>query len=376
MNNTYMLSDESENMGMVKFKEFSEHWLEKYARPKLKATTVGDYESKLRIINEGLGNVSLNRINAKKISDFCNNLSNDDKLVKAGKSHAKCDFDELLVQYSMTFSDVVKKASVAPSTITSIRQNKNVEFKTAQAIAKAIGIPYEDMFETLPQNNRTQKTVKNYLHLISSILSVAVTCGCMEFNPAKSVALTVEAPQKKGEPITVEELAVICEHLETESPKWKTGMHIVIHTSISRGELLGLEWKDFDFPNNAVNIGRASQAISKLGIVELSGADFKDKRSIKLNDTLMLLLKEYQQWQQEEVKRQGDKWCRVFEVTLPDGAKVEKTNDRLFTKADGTPMNPDSFTDWLAKFCDKYGIRRINLNMLRKLERFPNIAYR
>lgn len=356
---------EKQNM---KFKEFSAFWLEKYARVNLTAKTVGDYKCRMRIINDALGNKSLKQINSKMILDFCNSLTDVNKHCTEGKARAFCDFDELLARSGMSFSEIVKKAAVSPSTITSIRQKRNVEYGTAMAIAKAIGMPYEEMFETMESKVISQKTVKNYLHLMTSVLKMAVVWGIIDFNPARSVELLPVVSVGKEDSISDEELIVFSNHLEAEPIKWRIGIYVTIHTKITRGELLGLEWKDIDFANKTLSIDRASQVIAGLGIIELSGADFQSQRKVKLNETVISLLREYQLWQQNEISHQGGKWCTVFKALLPDGTKLEKSNDRLFTKIDGTPMNPDSYTDWLAKFCDKKGIRRLNLNMLRLLE--------
>lgn len=56
------------------FKEFSKKWLNEYARYQLRKTTVKNYEIALKRINEGIGDIRLNKLNPIQIVSFLNNL--------------------------------------------------------------------------------------------------------------------------------------------------------------------------------------------------------------------------------------------------------------------------------------------------------------
>jgi len=172
-----------------KFKEFANFWIEDYARKTLKPETVGSYESMLKVINESMGNMSLERIRPQRILDFCNQLSHSEVHIKDVRAKPKCDLMEILTSKNMSRTELSKKSNIAPTTITSVMRGNNVERKTAKAIAKAIGMQIEDLFELQTPRNVSEKTVENYKRLISSILQSAVDGGVLTFNVAKSVVL-------------------------------------------------------------------------------------------------------------------------------------------------------------------------------------------
>ena len=77
------------------------------------------------------------------------------------------------------------------------------------------------------------------------------------------------------------------------------------------------------------------------------------KRSQRCNrypDELFELLKECKVWQDEERERQGEKWIDT---------------DRLFTKWDGRPMNPQTPYGWFREFCAKNDFRFCNIHSMR-----------
>ena len=96
---------------------------------------------------------------------------------------------------------------------------------------------------------------------------------------------------------------------------------------------------------------------SDCGIYEDTPKTKKSQRYIMLPEQTMQLLKQWKAVQAAERLKLGEYY---------------QNNDLLFTKTDGTPMHPDSITNWLAKFskchnlphCHPHAFRHTMASML------------
>ena len=70
----------------------------------------------------------------------------------------------------------------------------------------------------------------------------------------------------------------------------------------------------------------------------------------------MELLGQFKQEQDAEIQRIGSKW---------------EDHDRLFTKWNGAPMNPQTPFEWLQGYCERIGVPFKNIHSLRHLLYMP-----
>ena len=75
-------------------------------------------------------------------------------------------------------------------------------------------------------------------------------------------------------------------------------------------------------------------------------------RFIKLPPEVLEILEQFRAEQEKEKDRLGSKWIE---------------NDRLFTKWNGMPMNPQTPYGWLNEFCDKHNLPFYGLHSFRHL---------
>jgi integrase len=73
-------------------------------------------------------------------------------------------------------------------------------------------------------------------------------------------------------------------------------------------------------------------------------------RTIKLPNQAFDLLKDYRVWQLEQRFMMGDRW---------------EDCDRIFTKWDGTPLHPDSVTQYFNNFISRTDLPKISIHSLR-----------
>ena len=174
----------------------------------------------------------------------------------------------------------------------------------------------------------------------------------LSVNPCTHV--TLPAPDKKEcEIYTVEEaqklLCLLSQEPENEL-KHVLFFSMAMFTGFRRGELLGLEWKDFDFDSGIVTICRTSNYYEKVGTYTDSPKTKKSQRSLRLNADLIALVLKFRDYQDRERARLGDKWVDT---------------DRIFTRWNGLPMGHNSPNHFFERFCKKSGMRYINVHSWR-----------
>ena len=198
-------------------------------------------------------------------------------------------------------------------------------------------------------NPISRKTVVHHLSFISDVFSYAVKMDMISDNPCRKV--TVPKGEKKEKEIyTIKEVEQLLTLLEQEPMKYRAFFTLAIYSGFRRGELLGLEWKDIDFENSIISVRRTSNYSAKKGIYTDTTKTKKSQRSLKFPPVVMNMLKEFQQEQNMEKERLGNKWVDC---------------DRLFTKWNGAPMNNQTPYGWLKEFCEKNNMRFCDVHSMR-----------
>ena len=200
------------------------------------------------------------------------------------------------------------------------------------------------------------KTIRHNLSLISDVFSYAVKMDLVSDNPCRKV--TIPKGEAKEKPIySQEEMAQLLMAINGEPTKYRAFFFLIAYSGFRRSEMLGLEWKDVDFDNDIISIKRTSNYTSERGIYTDTTKTKRSKRVLKISPYIMGILKELKDEQDEEALRLGDKWVE---------------SDRLFTKWDGRPMNPQTPYGWLKEYCEEndfpfYGVhtfRHLNASLL------------
>ena len=131
------------------------------------------------------------------------------------------------------------------------------------------------------------------------------------------------------------------ENLRGEPMKYQVYLLLAIYSGYRRSEMLGLEWKDIDFENNIIHVRRTSQYTAEKGIYTDTTKTRKSKRVSKMPVSIMNLLRQFKDEQKVEAAQLGTKW---------------EDHDRLFTKWNGAPMNPQTPFEWLKGYCGRRGL--------------------
>ena len=283
----------------VKFEAYARQWFREIASLKLKQRTLANYHSLETRIYKAIGHLRMDKITSRDIQKFVLELSEGQR------------------------GDRYKTGKLAP------------------------------------------KTVRNYVALISTIYEHAIRMQDVAHNPCRAVTL----PKTEGGErriYSIEETRRILELLHREDAEY---LHYVVYftlaifTGFRRGELLGLEWKDFDFDRQTVTVSRTSNYTNERGIFTDTPKTRGSYRTLKLPAEIMSFVADYKSRQAAYIETLGDKWVKSIEGI--GGVMVEP--DRLFTKWNGEPMFPNSPSLFFKRFCKKHGIDFLCGHSLRHL---------
>lgn len=204
-----------------------------------------------------------------------------------------------------------------------------------------------------PGGGLAPKTIKHYHTFISSVLERAVKWQVIQDNPARRI----DAP--KVDRVAIEHMddkqAIrFMEIVQDEPIEYRVIFTMLLITGMRRGELLGLEWPDIDFENGVVHIRRTSQYAAGRGIYTDTTKTEQSKRPLSVPAELLDLLRQYRACQNEQRLRLGDAWSSEW-----------ADHPRLFTKADGRPMHPNTPYKELHKLLERNGMDAVSLHSLR-----------
>ncbi len=281
----------------VKFQDYAEEWFKLHAELKLKTRTIESYHWLKRRVYAGIGHIRMDRITPRQIQKFIKDMT------KAGR----------------------------------------VDNKSGN------------------KGKLSAKTIKLHVSFISTVFDHALKMQIVQSNPCKSVTLP-KIIQKEKEIYTVEETKRLIDLLLKESPEhmdFALFFILAIFTGFRRGELLGLEWSDFDFEYKTVSVRRTSNVTPGKGTYTDTPKTKTSNRTLKLPDGVIENLLNYRRHQNIEKMKIGSKWTET---------------DRLFTQWDGKPMHPNSPHKYFQRFCERTGMRFVSIHNWRHLNASVMIA--
>lgn len=338
--------------GNVKFETFARQWIKEYAEVTLRPRTVYRLHQMEERTYTALGHLRLDKITARHVQKFINNLAEPG--ISNVKDTAKAKPLLLELMEGRTKKSISEETGVSRSVLSSIGKGESTSFATAEKLSKGIGKPVSDLFTiTHSKDSLAPKTIKHYLSFVSDVLQYAVRMGMIQDNPCRGGRVVLpKAPPTEREVYTLEEAQRFLESLEDAPIKYKAFFILAIYGGLRRGEILGLEWKDLDFTEHIIHIRRTSQYLSDRGVYTDTTKTVQSTRTLKLPAAVFDVLRQVRGNQAEERLKLGDLW---------------QDHDRLFTNLDGKPMHPNTPYHWLKRFCEATGQRFLGVHAFRHL---------
>ena len=190
-----------------------------------------------------------------------------------------------------------------------------------------------------------QKTIKNHLGYISNILGYAVKMDMIKENPCRKVTVP-KGEQKEKQIYSLDEMLALLAALDKAPLRYKTFFYLLAYSGLRKSEMLGLEWSDINFDTGVISISRTSHHTTRHGTYTDTTKTKGSRRSIKVSEKIVDLLKQLKAEQKEKAAMYGSKWVMT---------------NRVFTDEFGNLMGYGAPYDWLKKFCKRnslpfYGI--------------------
>ena len=214
----------------ITFEEFSERYMNEYAKQHIEKATLSQYETLLRIhVIPAIGNLRLAKIQPAQLNKFYLSLSEKRKDGHTGGYSAK--------------------------TI------KHFTLEQAEAFLESLNHPFQIQVKG---HNRVDDTGKSY-HVDSYI-------------------------QKRNLPL-----------------QFKVFFYLALFCGLRRGELIALEWSDFDFKEKTVNISKSSSLVNGKVITKTPKTE-SSNRIISVPESVMQLVRLYRKKQVKLRLKLGDAW--------------------------------------------------------------------
>lgn len=176
------------------------------------------------------------------------------------------------------------------------------------------------------------KSIKNLHAILRKALAQAVRWELLARNPADAVELPRRTrPATKA--LTNEDLLRLMTAVE-RSGVWRIPLLIAIGTGMRRGELLALQWQDYDPEQRVLVVRRALSHVSTKRIV-VKGTKTGRVRVVALNDSLVQVLNRHR-----------------------ETTKYNAPNHWICTHDNGEHLSPHSFTKYFTTL-----VRALNLDI-------------
>lgn len=198
-------------------------------------------------------------------------------------------------------------------------------------------------------------TIEYHHRILKSIFRFAVKMQIIKDNPMDGIDKP-KFENKKIEVYTQEEASALLECLEKEPLHWQIIIKLAVTTGMRRSELLGLEFKHFDYENRIVHVEQAL-TYSKDGKYQIhpikKGSGRARQRNIVISESLIPNIKKL------EIQRKKER--------LANADRLWKNGKYNFLLCDetGKPYNPRTIQRWWERFIKRHNLKYINIHALR-----------
>lgn len=336
--------------GNIRLVDFTEIFMEQYAKPNLKKKTVYGYKTKMELINQALGHIRLKDLKPGHIASFYANLQEENIRART-MAIPKVDFAAWISEHNTSMEALSRTTGLSVWVFKQMKKGQGVDIKGAKTFAAAYGIPYDDFFTTQRDSTPLKPgTIHTYHRTLSAVLYRAVKWKYIESNPAERADLPSIA-HRRAKYLDEPDARRLLELLQDEPIMWRGIITFDLLSGLRRAELLGLRWCDVDMDNQILHIRQTWNYVPDAGCYIDTPKSEDSERPLKISRTAVLLLLAVQSWQDQQAEIFGDAWAN------PDG--------RVFTREDGRPLFPDSITKWFTAFVKRSGLPPVTVHSLR-----------
>lgn len=244
----------------------------------------------------------------------------------------------------------IKKQTVRPNTVRNYTERYNRNIKSVignKLLTEVKPIHCQKIFSNMAEEGYRTTTIYQTRIALFNMLEFAKENDVISSNPCKrSVRSDIGKPSEKKEALTRDVQRLFLEGAKGQS--YENQYRFVLQTGLRTGELTGLKWEDVDFDTRTLTITRSMEYRHSVGVWRIGEPKSKSGyRTIPLTDEAIQILI------CQKEKNEG-----IAEIQ-------EEWKDFIFLCRKGTPVKNSTYDSALFKICDKVGIKRFSMHVLR-----------
>lgn len=244
----------------------------------------------------------------------------------------------------------IKKQTVRPNTVRnySERYERNIKGVIGNKLLTDVKpIHCQKIFSDMADEGYKTTTIYQTRIALYNMFEFARENDVLIANPCKkSLKSDMGKPSDKKEALTIDVQKKFLEAMVGYS--YENQYRFVLQTGLRIGELIGLKWSDIDFENRTMKIERTMEYRYKVGEWRVGPPKSKSGyRTIPLTDEAIRIL-ENQRSKNKSLKLVPMEW-----------------KDIVFLCRKGTPVKNSTYDTGLFKYCDRVGIPRFSMHVLR-----------
>ena len=244
----------------------------------------------------------------------------------------------------------LKKKTVRPNTVRnySERYERNIKNVIGNKLLTEVKpIHCQKIFSDMADEGYKTTTIYQTRIALYNMLEFAKENEGIITNPCKkSVKSDIGKPSDKKEALTIDDQRRFLAAAKGQSYEYQ--YRFALQTGLRTGELVGLKWEDINFERKTLTIERSMEFRYKVGEWRVGPPKSKSGyRTIPLTDEAICILKA-QKEKNRKLKVIDKEWA-----------------DTVFLCRKGQPVKNSTYDTALFKICDKAGIKRFSMHVLR-----------
>lgn len=244
----------------------------------------------------------------------------------------------------------LKKKTVRPNTVRnySERYERNIKNVIGNKLLTEVKpIHCQKIFSDMADEGYKTTTIYQTRIALYNMLEFAKENEVIITNPCKkSVKSDIGKPSDKKEALTIDDQRRFLAAAKGQSYEYQ--YRFALQTGLRTGELVGLKWEDINFEMKTLTIERSMEFRYKVGEWRVGPPKSRSGyRTIPLTDEAICILKA-QKEKNRKLKVIDKEWA-----------------DTVFLCRKGQPVKNSTYDTALFKICDKAGIKRFSMHVLR-----------
>lgn len=257
---------------------------------------------------------------------------------------------DMLVDAWFDYWISIKKKTVRPNTVRNYteRYERNIKGVIGKKLLTEVKpIHCQKIFSDMAEEGYKTTTIYQTRIALFNMMEFAKENDVIINNPCKkSVKSDMGKTSDKKEALTIDVQKKFLEGAKGQS--YENQFRFILQTGLRSGELVGLKWDDIDFENRTLTISRTMEFRYKVGEWRVGPPKSKSGyRTIPLTDEAIRIL-----------KAQKEKNSKIKVINL-------EWADQVFLCRKGEPVKNSTYDTALFKICDKVGIKRFSMHVLR-----------